>query len=299
MSADNSIEAETADICASCGNADDKNNLKKCNVCDLVRYCSDTCQREHSQQHEQACKERVAELRDEILFKQSESSHLGDCPICLLPLPLYHDEFTLMGCCSKIICRGCEIADRLREKEANLHHACPFCRHPIPETEEESDKDVMKRVEKNDPVAMTTIGRTHYERGEYGAAFEYYTKAAELGDVDAHNHLSILYRDGEGVEKDEKKELYHLEVAAIAGHLDARHNLGCYEGGRGRFERGVKHHIIAANLGLDESIEMLMKLYEIGQVSMEDLSGALSSHRAAVAATESPQREEALYWETT
>jgi len=200
-----------------------------------------------------------------------------------------------MGCCSKIICRGCEIADCRRQVEANLHQACPFCRHPIPETEEESDKDIMKRVEKNDPVAMTAIGRTHYERGEYGAAFEYLTKAAELGDVDAHYRLSLLYRDGEGVENDEKKELYHLEEAAIAGHLEARHNLGCYEGGRGRFERGVKHYIIAANLGLDESIEMLMKCYANGLVSEEYFAAVLRAHQAAVDATKSSQREEAEY----
>ena len=30
-----------------------------------------------------------------------------------------------------------------------------------------------------------------------------------------------LYRNGLGVEKDEKKELYHLEEAAIGGHPDA------------------------------------------------------------------------------
>ena len=53
----------------------------------------------------------------------------------------------------------------------------------------------------------------------------------------------------------------------------------------------MKHYIIAANLGLDESIEMLMKCYEIGQVSIEDFAGALSSHQAAVDATKSPQRE--------
>jgi len=157
----------------------------------------------------------------------------------------------------------------------------------------------MKRVEVNDPAALRYMGIARYNEGNYKSSFAYLLKGAELGDVGAHYQISLLYRDGEGVEKDEKKELYHLEEAAIAGHLDARHNLGCYEGGRGRFERGVKHYIIAANLGLDESIEMLMKCYEIGQVSIEDFAGALSSHQAAVDATKSPQREEALYWETT
>ena len=42
-------------------------------------------------------------------------------------------------------------------------------------------------------------------------------------------NLSLMYRDGQGVEKDKKKELYHLEEAAIGGHPDVRHNLGCVD----------------------------------------------------------------------
>ena len=75
--------------CASCGIAEvDDVKMKKCDACDLVGYCSDNCQQEHRPQHEASCKKRAAELRDEILFRQPESTHKGDCPICFLPLPL-------------------------------------------------------------------------------------------------------------------------------------------------------------------------------------------------------------------
>jgi hypothetical protein len=58
--------------------------------CDFVRYCSDECLQDHRPEHEAKCEERAAELRDEILFRQPEGSHLGvgDCPICCLPFPL-------------------------------------------------------------------------------------------------------------------------------------------------------------------------------------------------------------------
>jgi len=46
-----------------------------------------------------------------------------------------------------------------------------------------------------------------------------------LGDVNAHYQISCVCHDGYGVEKDEKKELHHLEEAAIRGHPEARHNL--------------------------------------------------------------------------
>eukprot|EP00985_Skeletonema_marinoi_P003294 scaffold1373_cov134-Skeletonema_marinoi.AAC.4 len=70
-------------FCASCGTAENENiRLKKCNACKSVRYCGVQCQKDHRPQHKRACKKRVAELRDEILFKQPESRHWGDCPIC-------------------------------------------------------------------------------------------------------------------------------------------------------------------------------------------------------------------------
>ena len=68
--------------CASCGVAEvDDIKSKECSACDLVRYCSDACRDDHKSEHEESCKIRAAKLRDELLFKQPESTHQGDCPI--------------------------------------------------------------------------------------------------------------------------------------------------------------------------------------------------------------------------
>jgi len=75
----------------------------------------------------------------------------------------------------------------------------------------------MKRIEANDPTAVSQMGLDRYDEGDYNAAFEYCTKAAELGDAAAHYLLSCLYDEGKGVEKDVKKKDYHLEEAAIGG----------------------------------------------------------------------------------
>ena len=164
----------------------------------------------------------------------------------------------------------------------------------MPKTQEEAEKQMMKRVAVNDPVAIRDMGIMHFEIEEYDAAFDYYRRAAELGDADAQYNLSIMYRKGLGVEKDEKKELYHLEVAAIAGHPDARHNLACYEWNNNKnVERAVKHLIIAANLGLDRSINVLKEFYKEEYVSKEDFASALRGHHAAVNSMKSPQREAA------
>jgi hypothetical protein len=266
--------------------------LKECNDCDLVRYCSVECQNEHKHQHELECKKWAAELRDDILFRQPESSDLGDCPICFLPLPLDPTKSTTSTCCSKVICIGCDYANRIRELQEKQQHKCPFCRKPI-STTQEGKKYRMKRVEMNDPVAICHEGGEQYDKGNSSTAFQYWTKAAGLGDITSHFQLSCLYRKGRGVEKDENKARYHLEEAAIGGHPDARYNLGINEGHSGRIERAVKHWIIAANLGHDESIQVLKKCYKDGFVSKEDLATALRAHQAAVDATKSPQRDDA------
>ena len=291
--------------CASCGAKEDGDGitLKKCTACYLVRYCSVKCQKEHRRQHKRACKKRAAELRDEILFKQPEGSHLGDCPICFLPLSLDLQKSAVASCCSKRVCCGCILASQKQEKAARLEHKCPFCRDPMPKSEEEykihavNDKrKLAKRAEANDPVALCEMGATHHREGDYEKAFECFTKAVAFGNnVSAHSQLSQMYHFGRGVEKDEKKKFYHLEEAAIGGDAIARHNLGCTEEKRCKMDRAVKHYIIAANQGEDDSLETLKKLYQKGcrLVSKNVFTAALRAHKAAVEATKSQLREEA------
>ena len=150
-----------------------------------------------------------------------------------------------------------------------------------------------ERVEANDPVALCELGYRHLTEGYYDRAFKYWTKAAEMGDAMAHFNLFIMYSEGQVGEKDETKKIFHLEEAAILGHPHARYNLGCHEWRSGRIDRAVKHYIISATLGHDESIQAVKGLYKDGYVSKEDFAAALRAHHAAVKAMKSPQRREA------
>ena len=287
-------EADSSLCCASCGIAEvDDIKLKKCTGCYLVRYCSIKCQRGHWPQHKRVCRKRAAELRDELLFKQPESTHLGDCPICMIPMPIDPKKSTVYACCSKVFCNGCDVANEKRENEANVKNTCPFCRKPWPSTVEEGDKWRMKRVEINDPVAIREEGIEQHQKGDDISAFEYYKKASKLGDVEAHYRLSKAYHLGLGVEKDEGKEIHHTEEAAIGGHPEARHNLGCSEWKNGNNDRAVRHWIIAASQGYFGSIVILRRSYKSRDVSKEDLDAALRAYQAAEDATKSPQREAA------
>jgi TPR repeat protein len=152
----------------------------------------------------------------------------------------------------------------------------------------------MKRIKKhNDPVAMTHMGKEHDREGDYGKALEYYTKAAELGDVEAHGCLGRLYYEGRGVEKDVKKAVYHLEQAAIGGQPFSRGYLAVYKESNGRLERAAKHYIIAANLGFEPSLKWIKELFVEGIVSKDEYAAALRGYQAAVNETKSAEREKA------
>ena len=293
MSSDGEEAAD--EVCASCGKAEvDDVKLKICTACKLVKYCSVECQKNHRPQHKKMCKKRAAEIRDDKLFTQPDESHLGECPICCLPLPLDTDKWAINSCCCKAICDGCSHANKKRELEQGLEQRCPFCREPLSKTDEECDQNYMKRVKANDPVGLYQIGVKCRDEGDYEGAFQYWTKAAELGDMKAHYNLSIMYGEGIGVEKDLKKKMHHLEEAAIGGHPDARFNLACVEYDSGRISRAAKHFLIASKLGDNVALEQVKKYFTEGLfVSKEEYEAALRGHQAAVDATKSVQREKA------
>ncbi len=288
--------------CACCGvtSDDDGINLKLCTACKLVRYCGVKCQKEHRRYHKKECKKRMAELRDEILFRQPESNHLGDCPICFLPHKIWTIEkkfSSLSSCCLKEICKGCDYANQKRMSEGKLEITCLFCRQPYPKSFEEANLQRIKRAEANDPIAIREGGSLHYKERNYSGAFDCWTKAAKMGDVQSHYSLSELYKNGLGVEKNKKKYIYHLEEAAIGGVVQARYDLASVEVLKQTDEsnkRALKHYIIAANHGHDQSILELRVLYEHfdNLVTKEEFAAALRAHQAAVDAMNSPLREE-------
>jgi TPR repeat protein len=156
---------------------------------------------------------------------------------------------------------------------------------------EENKKRVMKRIKANDPAAMREMGIKIYHEGVHDKACVYWTKASELGDVESHYWLGYVYGEGDGVEKDEEKAVYHYGKAAISGHHVARYNLGAVEEENGNIERAVKHFIIAANLGDEKSMKALWDHYSAGNITKEDLEATLRTHKAAIDAMKSAQRD--------
>jgi len=283
---------EVDEVCASCGIAPvDDIKLKICDDCDLVKYCSDTCQENHREQHEEDCKKRKAELHDKELFTQPEESHYGECPICFIPLSLDPDKSMFCSGCCKLVCIGCSYANF----KSSGNNNCAFCREPAVNGDEENEKRAMKRVKANDPAALREMGTRRYNEGDYETGLRFLNTAAELGDVDAHHNLGGIYLYG--VEKNEERGIYHFEKAAIGGHTTARHNLAMIEENNGNNERAVKHLIIAANLGYEKSMKAIWWHYSAGRITKEELESTLRTHKAAIDATKSAERDAAENYE--
>ena len=77
------------------------------------------------------------------------------------------------------------------------------------------------------------------------------------------------------VKQDKKRAIHHFQIAAMMGHVDARHNLGCTEFENGNFQRAMKHFMIAAKCGYRESLDNVKQGFRDGLVKKQDFEKTL------------------------
>ncbi|EJK77707.1 hypothetical protein THAOC_00445 [Thalassiosira oceanica] len=180
---------------------------------------------------------------------------------------------------------------------ANMR-GCPFCRTPRPSDEESQLAMVQKRVSKGDAAAIARLGN-HYLDGALGLAkdvpraIEMWTEAAELGSVDAHYQLGVTYYYGVGVEEDKPRGVRHWQEAAMKGFVESRHNLGYAENIRGNCELAVKHWMISAKMGDEDSLDAIKEMFILGRATKTQYAEALRGFGHAVEEMKSHQRDEA------
>jgi len=263
-------------VCANCGKEGTSDNMNICNKCKMVKYCNAVCKKVHKKKHKKECEEYVrlatekhneelrlaAELHDEKLFKEPPSQ-FGDCPICFLRMPTLETGSRYQTCCGKNICSGCFYAP-VYDNQGNEvdNEKCPFCRIQTPKSTDDALEREKKRVEMNDPIAMTNLGN-YYRDGsgrngfpqDYTKALElWHRAAAELGYDVAYCNIGFAYHFGKGAEHDMKRAMHYYELAAIGGNGVARNNLGTWEKKSGNMERALKHYMIAVRDGYANSL---------------------------------------------
>lgn len=152
--------AISVQYCAACGKGEGgHDDLKRCNRCKQVKYCSVTCQRSlFYPKHKKACRKRAAELWNESLHQPQNPNE--DCPICFLPLPLHVTHKMYMNWCGKELCLGyIHATDELTADGGE--DPCPFCRTPAPEDIEEWNFIMERRMRMNDFIAFNSMGNTY------------------------------------------------------------------------------------------------------------------------------------------
>ena len=118
----------------------------------------------------------------------------------------------------------------MSEGGADLCQLCAFCRTPNATTLDEHVKRTKKLTEKGNAEAyLQLVG--HYTDGAYvlpqdwNKAHELWLKAGELGNASGYFNLGVAYDKGRGVEVNKKKAKHYWELAAMNGHVMARHHL--------------------------------------------------------------------------
>jgi len=234
---------------------------------------------------------------DEELFKQPPPKE--DCPICFVLLPTLYTGWRYKPCCGKVICSGCIYAP-LYDNQGNKvdNKKCPFCRVPTPYTNEEAMEREKKREEKDDPLAIGKQGM-YYEQGrngfpkDYTKALELYHRAANLGYANAYSSIGYAYSNGQGVKVNKKRASHYFELSAMMGNETARHNLGSMEARTGNTDRALKHYMIAASAGDNDSLIQIQDLYSNGHATKDDYMKALQTYQTYLSEIKSSQRDEA------
>ena len=205
------------------------------------------------------------------------------------------------ACCGKTICSGCIHAVEKRDGGVGL---CPFCRTPAP-TSEELIEQHKKRIEAaGDAEAMYGLGCSYADGSDgltqdFAKALELWHQAGELGNATSYYNLGVVYDRGEGVGRDEKKAKHFWELAAMEGHEMARYNLGICEGLAGNMDRALKHFMITAGFGDNDSLEKIKQMFMDEAATKDDYAKALQAYQANLVEIKSAQRDEAAAFNDT
>ncbi|EJK45898.1 hypothetical protein THAOC_35464 [Thalassiosira oceanica] len=232
-------------------------------------------------------------LQQQLMASGHERPEEETCPICfdLIELPMVNHS-TIKVCCMKRVCDGCILAARLR----GMNDRCPFCRTPHPDDDASILAMVQKRVSKGDSRAIAYLGDSYYYgslglKKDLPRAIELWTEAVELGSLEAHHQLGVVYCNGIGIEKDQPRGIRLWQKAAKNGDVVSRHELGIVEYNNENDELAVQHFMISAKMGDQKSLNDIKDMFKEGLATKAQYAEALLGYRDAVEETKSRQRE--------
>ena len=148
-------------------------------------------------------------------------------------------------------------------------------------------------MKKKNPEAFMKMA-SRYRDGKhmlqsYTRALEMYICAAELGNAEAFKKIGFHYDTGIAVEEDKSKALAYWEVAAKKGCVGAHLVLaGC----KVKDQHDTGHLKVAASAGEKHSMDGLMKLYKLNELSKEELAQTLRAFQTSSNAMKNKDRDD-------
>jgi len=113
-------------------------------------------------------------------------------------------------------------------------------------------------------------GIAAYQAGDFADALAEFQRAAKHDDVHALNYLGIMYAEGLGTQRDDKRAVDMFYIAATLGYPEAMANLArAYALGRGVRQdnkAAVSAYRAAARAGFAPAIVRMTEIYENGEL---------------------------------
>ena len=288
--------------CSYCGKESD--TVKKCTACKCVWYCNKDCQKKHRKEHRKECK-RVKKILDERGGKLNLGTEMDvgpleklpprdECPLCMRVLPYLESLQRYTICCGKTVCGGCNYQHQAKCPDTST---CPFCRTPIPDSDETMLAQLQKKAKRKDANALRNLA-LGYGHGDFGLPTDQaqcialYRESAGLGFPSAQHTLGVYLATGRmGLEQNMEEALKCFKEAAEGGNLISRFNLGNTEGRNGNHDCAMSHWRLSASGGHRLSMEALIDYFEDGFLKHGDLAESLKDMYLAKAEMSSKARD--------
>jgi TPR repeat protein len=220
----------------------------------------------------------------------------------------YFDEFSdCMGSCDTVVKHAQKLAsdaiELYQSKGGRMNYDIGPLREVLEEVEKQEASNRLSMLRKmaagGDQQAVASLADSFlFGNTEVGidrdpaAAVEFYTQAAENGNVGAMQNLGTLYLNGIGSEKNYTKALHYLSKAADLGSPAAYNGLGYMTehglGVKANKTLALQYFKQAAAAGHVESQSNLGNFYLNGQGVPQDFSMALHYFEPAAAAGHRP-----------
>ena len=145
-----------------------------------------------------------------------------------------------------------------------------------------SKSDFLSRLkgrieERNDAEAINHLA-WGYQLGRYELtpnglnAVDLYIRSGKLGCAHSYFTLGDAYENGKlGLAVDMEKAVYYYKLGAVAGEHRARYSLGRLEGNAGNGKTAVKHFMISACIGDDDSLNAMRISHASGDATKDDV----------------------------